>query len=420
MDYLQEIFATLRKNKLRTILTGLSVSWGIFILIILLGAGNGLKNGVTSNFESRAVNRVNLYAGYTSMPYKGLKSGRSIEFTENELSAVEQELEESRMVTARSGKTQNISYGVEYGSYDVRGVMPGYAEMEKLIFEPGNGRFFNQLDYKQKSKVIVLDKKIAEVLFKGKSPLGEYVKVGQLMFKVIGVNSKKAQWGVPVAYIPFSISQAIFNPDKKFHQLTFTVEGLESKDENEIFNSSVRNLMGRRLKFDPSDEQALWVNNTQADYLETMKIFGGINVFVTIIGILTLLAGIVGVSNIMLVSVKERTREIGIRKAIGAPPASILTSIILESIIITAIFGYIGMFLGIGLTELINFFMEMSASAAQSVDAGPQMSVFNNPTVNVGYAIFATIILVISGVIAGYLPARKAVKIKPIEAMRQE
>lgn len=420
MNHLQEIFATLRKNKLRTTLTGLSVSWGIFILIVLLGAGNGLRNGVTSNFEQRATNRINLWAGTTSMPHQGLKSGRNIKFSEQEVSVVEEEIDESRLITARSDKTQNISYGTEYGSYQVRGVMPSYAEIEKLIFEPGDGRFINELDFNQKNKVIVLDRKIAEVLFKEKSPIGEYVKVGQLMFKVIGVNSKKEQWGGPVSYIPFSTSQAVFNPDKKFYQLTFTVEGLETKAENESFDKSLRNLMGRRLSFNPDDTQALWINNSQADYIETMKIFGGINIFVTIIGILTLIAGIVGVSNIMLVSVKERTREIGIRKAIGAPPASILKSIILESIIITAIFGYIGMILGIGLTELINFIMEQSANAAQISDGGMQMSVFKNPTVDMGYAFFATILLIISGVIAGYLPARKAVRIKPIEAMRQE
>ena len=420
MNYLQEIFATLRKNKLRTTLTGLSVSWGIFILIVLLGASNGLKNGVTANFEHRAVNRINMWTGITSIPYQGLKSGRNLKFSEQEISVVEDEVKESRLVTARSNRTQNISYGTEYGSYQVNGVMPSYAEMEKLIFEPGDGRFFNHLDYTQRSKVIVIDKQMAEVLFKEKSPLGEYVKVGQLMFKVIGVNSKKEQWGGPVAYIPFSTMQVVFNTDKKFYQLSFTVEGLETTAENERFNKSLRNLMGRQLKFDPEDSQALWVNNSQSDYIETMKIFGGVNLFVTIVGILTLIAGIVGVSNIMLVSVKERTREIGIRKAIGAPPASILTSIILESIIITAIFGYIGMFLGIGVTEIMNFITEQAANVAQSADGGPQMSVFKNPTVNIGYAIFATVLLVISGVIAGYLPARKAVKIKPIEAMRQE
>lgn len=420
IDLLQEIFIALNKNKLRTTLTGLSVSWGIFILIVLLGAGNGLKNGVISNFSSRAVNRINLWAGNTSMPYNGLKSGRNLRFSENEVNAIHNQVPESRLVTARTNTQQIIAYGTEYGSYQVNGVMPSYAGIEKLIILPNDGRFINQLDINKYNKVIVLDKKIADILFKDESPLGKYVKVGQLMFKVVGINSKKEQWEGSNAYIPFSTAQTIFNPSRKFWQITFTVEGLETKKENEKFDESLRRLMGQKLNFDPKDRQALWVNNSQADYIETMKIFGGINLFVTIIGILTLIAGIVGVSNIMLVSVKERTREIGIRKAIGARPSSILKSIILESLLITAIFGYIGMILGIGLTELINFFMEQSANGMQSSDGEMQMTIFKNPTVNIGYAVFATVVLVIAGIIAGYLPARKAVRIKPIEAMRQE
>lgn len=236
---------------------------------------------------------------------------------------------------------------------------------------------------------------------------------------MVGVNSKKEQWGGSNAYIPFTTAQTIFNPNRKFYQITFTVEGLQTEVENDRFNESIRELMGRQLDFDPKDDQALWVNNAQKEYVETMKIFGGITLFVGIIGILTLIAGIVGVSNIMLVSVKERTREIGIRKAIGATPMAILKTIILESIFITTLFGYIGLMLGIGLTELINFVMTQSANAAVASNE-PQMSVFTNPTVDIGYALFATVVLIIAGVIAGYLPARKAVRVQPIEAMRQE
>ncbi len=418
-DHLQEIFQTLRKNKLRTALTGLSVSWGIFILIVLLGAGNGLKNGVTSNFSERAVNRITLWSGTTSMTHKGLKSGRNLQFQDKEVELIKNDINESQLVTARIDRTQTISFGTEYGSYNIRGVMPEYMEIEGVVINPGNGRFINGLDLEENNKIIVLDNKIVETLFEGKSALGNYVKVGALMFKVVGINTKKEQWGSPSAYIPFSTAQAIFNPSKKFSQITFTVNGLETKEENDNFVESLRSLMGRSLNFDPKDRQALWVNNAQAEYIESQKIFGGITIFVSIIGILTLIAGIVGVSNIMLVSVKERTREIGIRKAIGAPPSSILKSIILESLLITAIFGYIGMILGIGLTELINFVMEQSANGQPASD-GMQMSVFKNPTINTGYAIFATVVLIIAGIIAGYLPARKAVKIKPIEAMRQE
>ena len=211
----------------------------------------------------------------------------------------------------------------------------------------------------------------------------------------------------------------IYNPSKKFGRITFTVEGLNTKAENETFNEELRKDVAQSLSFDANDTQALNLYNSQEDYIETQKIFSGITLFVGIIGIFTLIAGIVGVSNIMLVSVKERTREIGIRKAIGASPMSILKTIVLESILITAIFGYIGMIAGIGLTELINFIMEQSA-AAQVASEGPQMSIFKDPTVNLGYVLIATAILIIAGVIAGYLPAYKAVKVKPIEAMRKE
>ncbi|MDO5524324.1 MAG: ABC transporter permease [Bacteroidia bacterium] len=419
-DHLQEIFTTLRKNKLRTALTGLSVSWGIFILIVLLGAGNGLKNGVMENFSDRAVNRITLSSGTTSMTHQGLKSGRNLQFQDKEVELIRADVNESRLIAARIDRTQTITFGSEYGSYNVRGVMPDYMEIEKLIIRPEDGRFINGLDVEENNKIIVLDNRIAETLFREKTALGSYVKVGSLMFRVVGINTKKERWGTPTAYIPFSTAQAIFNPSKKFNQITFTVDGLETKEENDRFDEFIRSLMGRSLNFNPQDKQALWVNNAQADYIETQKIFGGITLFVSIIGILTLIAGIVGVSNIMLVSVKERTREIGIRKAIGAPPASILKTIILESLIITAIFGYIGLLAGIGLTELVNFVMEQSANGVQGSDGETQMSVFKNPTVNMGYAIFATAVLIIAGIVAGYLPARKAVKIKPIEAMRQE
>jgi putative ABC transport system permease protein len=269
--------------------------------------------------------------------------------------------------------------------------------------------------------VIVLDQRIADVLFKNESPLGQYVRVGQLMFKVIGVNSKREQWGGANAYIPFTTAQTIFNPGGRFSNIMFTVDGLDTEAKNVKFGESLRALFGRRLNFNPQDTQAIWIRNSQAQYLETMKIFGGITIFVSIIGILTLIAGIVGVSNIMLVSIKERTREIGIRKAIGASPMSILKTIILESIIITAIFGYIGLILGIGTIEIINLLMEQAANAkAAAAPEEVQMSRFKNPTVNVGYAVFATIVLVISGVLAGLIPALKAVRIKPIEAMRHE
>lgn len=396
-------------------LTGLSVSWGIFILIVLLGAGNGLKNGVMSNFSERATNTVQIWSGRSSMPYKGLKSGRSLNFAEKQIVDVDESLDETGGKTGVVEKNMTITYHNEYGSYSVNGVNPVYEDIFNLKIENGGGRFINDLDLKNQNKVIVIDRKIEEVLFKTESALGKYVQVGKVMFKVVGINSKKERYGEGSAYIPFTTAQSIFNPNKKFYSIAMQVNGLKTKDANDKFNDKLKQTMSQSLRFDPTDTQALYLYNAQRDYIETMKIFGGITIFVSIIGIFTLIAGIVGVSNIMLVSVKERTREIGIRKAIGASPASILRSIIIESILITTIFGYIGMVMGVGLTELVNIIMQQSA--AQS-DTG--MSVFKDPTVQLSYVFVSTAILIISGVIAGYMPARRAVRIKPIEAMREE
>ena len=417
MNTIQEILATLSHNKLRTFLTGLSVSWGIFILIILMSAGNGLKNGVTSNFSSRATNTVQMWPGTTSLPYKGLKSGRSLDLTEKELNAVSQ-LPETGYKSAVIETSAIIANGSESRSYSLKGVDPAYTNIYNLEINSGNGRFINEMDIKNNSKVIVLDKKIVETIFKKENPVGKYVKVGSVMFKVIGINTKKQRWEGAQAYIPFSTAQIIYNPGKKIGTIALTVNNLKTEKQNTEFNDKLKSTVAPTMMFDLKDEKAFWIWNSQRDYIETMKVFGAISLFVTIIGILTLIAGIVGVSNIMLVSVKERTREFGIRKALGAPPSAILRSIIIESILITAVFGYLGMMIGIGISEVVNFMMEKGAATASG--DGPEMSVFKNPTVDLTYVFFATFVLIIAGVIAGYMPARRAVKIKPIEAMREE
>lgn len=415
INTIQEILDGLKHNKLRTVLTGLSVSWGIFILIVLLGAGNGLKNGVTSNFSERATNTVQMWTGTSSLPFKGLKSGRSLNFGDKQINDVNDNLTETSNQTGIIEKQLIITNKSEYGTYSVMGVNPSYSDVFNLKFEPDGGRFIDYLDNKSIDKVIVLDKKIEDVLFKGTTALGKYVKVGDVMFRVIGINSKKARYGDGSAYIPFSTAQYIFNPDLKFHSIAMSINGLKTKESNDAFNDKLKKTMSKSLSFDANDTQALYIFNAQRNFIETMQIFNGITIFVAVIGIFTLIAGIVGVSNIMLVSVKERTREIGIRKAIGAPPASILRSIIIEAILITTIFGYVGMMMGIGLTELVNYIMEKSAAGG-----GDGMSVFKNPTVELSYVLISTGILIISGVIAGYMPARRAVRIKPIEAMREE
>lgn len=415
MDLIQEIWAGMKHNKLRTLLTGLSVSWGIFILIVLLGAGNGLKNGVTSNFSERATNTVQTWPGRTSLPYKGLKSGRNLKFSEKELTQVNREIYEMDDETAIVDKNLTFSYKNEYGNYRVNGVTSAYAKIFNLKIT--EGRFLNAIDIKERRKVIILDKKIADELFRKEPAIGKYIKVDNMMCKVIGINDKKQRWGGASSYIPFTTSQMIYNPDKKFYSIAMTVDGLDTEKKNDNFNDKLKAVFSRTLVFDPKDTQALWINNSQKDFLQTMKIFNGITLFVGIIGILCLIAGIVGVSNIMLVTVKERTREIGIRKAIGAKPGQILRAVILESILLTSIFGYVGMMMGIGLTEIVNFIMVKSAAANPS-ETG--MSVFRDPTVNLTYVMVSTAILILAGILAGYMPARKAVKINPIEAMHQE
>ena len=416
MDILQEIWSGLKHNKLRTILTGLSVSWGIFILIILLGAGNGLKNGVTSNFSDRATNSVQLTAWITSKPFKGYKEGRGVNFGNKEINTINEDVDEvSDYTPVLDRHSMNISYKNEYGTYTVKGILPVYKDISHLKFETEGGRFINQADLQENRKVIVIDQKVKDELFKNESAIGKYVNVNQIMFQVIGVNSKKENWGGGNAYIPFSTAQMIYNPGRRFNIMLMSIEGLDTEDANKKFDESLRTKLAPTMLFDPSDKQALWVWNSMESYLQTMKIFNGINLFVLIIGIFTLIAGVVGVSNIMLVTVKERTREIGIRKAIGAPPYQILFSIIIESILITATFGYIGMIAGIGVTEVVNIILEQAAAGDSS-----GMSIFKNPTVNLNYVYFSTLIMVVGGVIAGYMPARKAVKIKPIEAMRDE
>lgn len=417
INTLQEIIASLKHNKLRTILTGLSVSWGIFILIVLLGAGNGLKNGVSSNFSERATNTVQVWSGTSSLPYKGLKSGRALDFAEKQLNTIDEDLDNAAYTTGIIEKQSNITYLNEFGSFGLKGVNPTYQKIFNIEILANDGRFLNELDLKNNNKVIVLDKKIVDAIFKEQPALGKNVQVGNVVFKVVGINSKKQRWGDGSAYIPFTTAQLIYNHNRKFSTMAMTVNDLNTKEANDEFDDELKKNMSQSLRFDPKDTQAFWIWNSQKNYIETIKIFAGITLFVSIIGIFTLIAGIVGVSNIMLVSVKERTREIGIRKAIGAPPASILRSIIVESILITTLFGYIGMVLGIGLTEMINFVLEQSAAQNPS-DSG--MSIFKDPTVQLSYVLISTGILIVAGIIAGYMPARRAVRIKPIEAMREE
>lgn len=421
-DNLREIWSTIKKNKLRTFLTGFSVAWGIFMLIVLLGAGNGLGNGIAHNFRNMAENTVTSWSRYTTLPYKGLQSNRRIEFTEKDFQAIPREHPEVNLISAANYRNDTISFDKEYLTGQVTAVHPDYSSIYYKPILPGDGRFINELDILNRRKVIVLAPRMVEVLFRDSiQPLGNYVKVGSLMFKVIGVYQDENNSNNASAYIPFTTGQALYDRGYRIHNLEFTLKGVDTEAESEAFEQRFRQRMARRHQFDPADMNAVGMWNTGVEFRMWKGMTNGIALFIWIVGIGTLAAGIVGVSNIMLITVRERTKEFGIRKAIGAKPASILRLVIVESVLVTAIFGYVGMLMGIGLTELINYGMEMAnASAAAGGNPGENTSVFRNPTVSLGISLGATALLVVAGVLAGYFPARKAVKISAIEAMRTE
>jgi putative ABC transport system permease protein len=417
IDNWQEILATIKKNKMRTFLTGFSVAWGIFMLMILLGSGNGLSRGVAENFMRDAVNAMWIWTGRTTIPYKGLKEGRLVQLTNDDYAQVKN-LSSVGAISGRYNMPGNkLSYNNEFGNYTIITCQPDLQEVEQLILP--KGRFINQIDVNQTRKSIVLGKDIYDALFKKEDPVGKYIRVNNIPFKVVGICQEPGTTRNRNAYIPVTTAQMIFNGSNKLHNLALTING-STLAESQKIEDEIRSVIARKHTFDPKDENAIGMFNKLEAYLQTMKIFQAIKIFIWIIGIGTLIAGIVGVSNIMLIIVKERTKEIGIRKAMGASPASVIGLILLESVMITTIAGYIGLVLGTGLMEGINLLVEQSYAASAATNGGQGDIIFRNPTVDINIAVASTLILVIAGTFAGYIPAKRAASIKPIEALRDE
>ena len=418
IDIWQEIYGTIKRNKLRTLLTGFAVAWGIFMLIVLLGAGNGLIHAFEKSSSARALNSIKIYPGWTGKPYDGLKEGRRIQLDNKDLDATMAHFSDN-IISVGASQWQsnvNLSYGQEYVNLSLEGVYPNFTEVESV--KSTDGRFINDIDLKERRKVIVLHTKTAEILF-GKSktePIGKFVNAGGVSYQVVGFYTDPGDQGSSEAYIPFSTLQVIYNKGDKLNNLTFTTKGLTTIETNEAFEAAYRKVMGAKHRFDPSDNSALWIWNRFTNYLQSQNAMGILRTAIWVIGIFTLLSGIVGVSNIMLITVKERTREFGIRKALGAKPFSILWLIIVESVTITTLFGYIGMVAEIAATEWMN-----KVAGEQTVDVGMfSETVFLNPTVDISIAIQATLTLVVAGTLAGFFPAKKAVSIRPIEALRAD
>lgn len=402
----QEIFSTMGKNKLRTILTSFSVFWGIFILMILLGAGNGLKSGVMHNF-SDAQNSVFVWGGRTSIANEGLNIGRQIALRNDDIDFLGESFDEVENLSGRVRLWQgryHTNYKQEYGDFGIQGIHPGYQVTENV--ELLSGRLLNVLDLEKYRKVAIIGKIAKNRLFKKEDPIGKYVNINGIPFLIVGVFGDVHPAETERLYVPITVVQKTFRPGTGVGTVAFTLGDASVDESNEIIEN-IKQGLAKKHKFDPEDQSALGTFNFLEEYQRNMIVFNGINIFVGIIGIFTLIAGLVGVSNIMLIVVKERTKEIGIRKAIGATPGSIIGLIILEALAITSVAGYVGLLAGIGLLELMD-------------KALPASQYFRNPGVDFRIAFGAALLVVLAGVIAGLVPARKAAKIKPIVALRDE
>ena len=411
-ELIGEIFAALKMNRMRTFLTGFAIAWGIFMLVALLAVGNGFSNAMFSNFRYMSQNSVSLYAGRTSMPYGGRQKGRTIRFSMADCEWMRTHLEGCKSLSPIFNLWNgSIAYGTLQFDANITGVNEVYRDLR--VLEVKYGRFVNAMDMHERRKAVVIDENTAQKLFGvAELAVGKMVRLTNgVNFQVVGVTEAEYQDSRPSVFIPLATANVIYNPSGWVYDVSYELEGVETLEESEAYDKRLRKQLADYYGYDPADQNAIWISNRVEGYEKSKMIFGGISMFIWVIGIGTLIAGIVGVSNIMLITVKERTREFGIRKALGATPNSILGLVVLESLVITLMFGYIGMMMGIGLSELLCVFFPRGGGSSM------QPTFMSNPTVDLGIVVSATMVLVVAGVLAGYMPARNAVKIKPIEAM---
>ena len=401
----QEIFATLGKNKLRTVLTGFSVAWGIFMLIVLLGSGTGLENGVKGQFSGDAVNSLWINAGKTSLAYRGLQPNREIHFSNEDRVLIGLKNKDLHNLTGRVNlwDINQFTFKKKNGTFNVRGVEKGMMASEKITMI--KGRFVNDDDLKNNRKVAAVGKMLVDELIGKEDPIGQYLEINGIPFLMVGVfKDEGGENDMRRAYVPVSIAQKTFTGNDKLDQIVVTIDDME---ESKRVEKRLKTMLADRHDFDPKDDKAVFVWNNLTEFNRVMGVIIGIRIFVWIIGIGTLIAGIVGVSNIMMIAVKERTKEIGIRKALGATPLSIISLVLQESVFVTSASGYVGMVLGIGVLELAKKFI-------------PDSEFFKNPTVDLTIALYAMLLLVVAGLLAGFFPARRAAAVRPIEALRDE
>ncbi len=407
IDRFQEIYSTIQKNRLRTALTGFSVAWGIFMLILLLGSGTGIENGIVNEFRNLATNSIWVHPGQTSKPYKGLQPGRQIEFTNADYDEIKTNLEGVEHITARYylWNTNLITYKKEYGAFNIIAFHPDHKYLENTILI--EGRLINAFDVSRARKVATIGTLVKEQLFKDEPAVGKFITINGVPFKVIGVHYDEGrEEHLRLIYMPVSTAQKVFGGGSRIHGYMFTI-GNASVSKGRAKEKSVRSKMALRHTFSPDDPKALRIFNTVERFQKFVNLFSGIRIFIWVIGIGTIIAGIVGISNIMLISVKERTREIGIRKALGATPGSIVSLILFEALLIMVVSGYMGLVAGVAVIELASVYL-------------PELDLFQHPEVDFRVAVGALLLLLISGMIAGFFPARRAAGILPVEALRDE
>ncbi len=411
LDRWQEIYSTLRNNKMRTVMTAFGVFWGIFMLVVMLGAGRGLENGITAGMGDFATNSAFMWTQTTTIPYKGFPKGRWFTFTNEDIKALRDNVPEIDMLAPRIQRGSSpVVYGLSTGSYQVQGDYPDYDKIDPV--EIVKGRYINDIDIEYSRKVAVVGKRVIDDLFEpDEEPIGKYIRIQGVYFQVIGVFASKhtGGWGESQEQcitLPFTSMQKTYNIGNRVYYFALT-----SKPHVSVSKTleKAKALLLARHSCSPDDKEAIGSNDVEEEFKKISMLFGGIAALVWLVGIGTLLAGIIGISNIMLVVVKERTKEIGIQRAIGARPRVIISQIMLEAVVLTAIAGYFGLVCGVGLVELVSNLIPPSDE-----------SMFAHPEVKFNVAMSALGILVISGALAGLIPAYRAVKVKPIDALRYE
>ena len=417
-DLFSEIWSTLRQNKLRTTLTGLAVSWGIIIIIVLLGTGNGLMNALMNNSSDSIENLIDVYPGYTSMAYNGMKENTMIRFNERDMEFSEQFSEKIDRAFGILEFSDTLSLGQEAVSSTVMGVDPLTGKSWNIGMIAG--RFINKNDLNNNSKHIVIDDNMASQLLGDEEDyakiIGKSITVGNIPFKVVGIfEASEQSWG-HTSYIPYNTAKLMRTDGAWLSRITMEFHGLETKAANEQFEKGYKRAISTFHGADPEDTRTVFLNNHYLNNQEMSKAIRIMRLALWILGFLTLLSGIVGVSNIMLITVKERIHEFGIRKALGATPWSILKLIVVESIVITAFFGYIGMVVGM----VADIFLDKTLGS-HPMDMGiMQMYIFKNIGVGFDVALEATLLLIVAGTVAGIIPAWKGARVRPIEALRAD